>query len=100
VNILRCVGNMFRSVKPCKCHSSLIMIYYTLFISLCYMVLYFGANHLIVIKMKKRAIRITTGSRNKNSCRTLNSWELYCLNHTVFFSIISGEEQGSFYNKL
>jgi hypothetical protein len=87
VNILSCVGYMFRSVKLCKSHSSLIMIYYALSTPLCHMVLYFGANHLIVIKLQKRAIRITIGRRNKDSCRTLNSWELYCLNHSVFFSI-------------
>lgn len=46
---------MFRSVKPCKSHSSLIMIYYALSTPLYHMVLYFGANHLIVIKLQKKS---------------------------------------------
>ena len=73
-------------------YSLLIMIYYTHFPQLYHIVLYFAETHLTVRKSlncKKRAIRIITGHRKKDSCRNLfNRWESYCLNQSMFLSIL------------
>jgi len=55
-------------------HSTLIMIYYSLFHSVMSSGIIFWGNlshSQKIFKLQKRAIRITTGSRNKDSCRTL-----------------------------
>jgi len=71
----------------------------------CHMVLYFGSNHSQkIFKLQKRAITITTGSRNKDSRKTLLKQLKVVMFKSQYkflpYSFVSGEEQGSFYNIL
>jgi hypothetical protein len=71
---------MLRSVKPYMSHTSLMMIYYALFHSaMSYVIIFRGSSphSQKIFRLPKRAIRIITDSRNRNSHRNLSSWE-YC----------------------
>ena len=83
VNKLSSVCCMFRSVKPCMSHSSLITIYYALFhSSMSYGIIFWGnsSNKQKIFKLQKRAIRTRTHVEIY-----LNSWQFYCWNHSTFF---------------
>jgi hypothetical protein len=63
-----------------------------------YGIIFWGnsSNKQKIFKLQKRAIRIITGSTNKDSCRNLfKSWQFAAaITVHFFYSFICGEEQG------
>jgi hypothetical protein len=69
VNKLSSVCYMFRSVKPCMSHLSLITIYYALFNSSMSYGTINSSHKQEIFKLQRTAIRITAG--NRNMCKSI-----------------------------
>jgi hypothetical protein len=65
---------MLRTIKPYMSHTYLMTIYYALFHSaMSYGIIFWGSSPQSqkIFRLRQRAIRIRTGSRNTDSCRSL-----------------------------
>jgi hypothetical protein len=98
LHTLRAACYVLRSVKPYMSQEILKIVYYASFHSaMSYGIIFWGnsTDSTKIFKMQKRAIRIITGSRNRDSCRDLFKNLKILLFHSQYIlsPIICGTQQ-------